>query len=210
MYDIIDFVAEQIEKSGYKGKLGAGVVLTGGGATLKNLDQLFRNQMEMEVRVALPLQYLTPESVEMVASPKYSTIAGILIDAVRKGHFSEVSERAEHYVPPVAAAAFAGSSSMTGSEYIAPAQSAFAGRESAWQGDTYEAATQAQQQYADAAAAAAAQQQAQTEQYDDQMEGEYAEEGFTTDDRRRRPGLFGKLKGMFGNMFEEVDDEEGF
>lgn len=215
MYDIIDFVAEQIEKSGYKGKLGAGIVITGGGSTLKNLDMLFRNQMEMEVRVASPLQHLTPESVEMVASPKYSTIAGILIDAVRKGHFSEVSERAEQFAQTVVATGVAASSSMAASEYVNPAATATAAaaavtRQVNSEDQTYEAATQTQQQYA--AAAAAAEQQAQAlaeaEQYEDQGENEYSEEGFTTDDRRRRPGLFGKLKGMFGNMFEEVDDEE--
>lgn len=214
MYDIIDFVAEQIEKSGYKGKLGAGIVLTGGGSTLKNLDMLFRNQMELDVRVATPLQHLTTESIEMVSGPKYSTIAGILIDAVRKGHFSEVSERAESFSQPVAASVAAVSSSMSASEYINPAAAAATttavGRQSALEDQTYEAATQTQQQYAAAAAAAEqqAQAQAEAEQYDDQGENEYSEEGFTMDDRRRRPGFFGKLKGMFGNMFEEVDDEE--
>lgn len=211
MYDIIDFVAEQIEKSGYKGKLGAGIVITGGGSTLKNLDMLFRNQMELDVRVATPLQHLTTESIEMVSGPKYSTIAGILIDAVRKGHFSEVSERAESFSQPVAASVAAVSSSMSASEYINPAAAAATattavGRQSALEDQTYEAATQTQQQYA--AAAAEQQAQAEAEQYDDQGENEYSEEGFTMDDRRRRPGFFGKLKGMFGNMFEEVDDEE--
>lgn len=213
MYDIIDFVAEQVEKSGYKGKLGAGIVITGGGATLKNLDLLFRNQMEMEVRVASPLQHLTPESIEMVSSPKYSTIAGILIDAVRKGHFSEVSERAEQFAQPATASGVV-TSSMSASEYVNPASAATAaavgagvGREVLSQDQTYEAATQTQQQYA-AAAEQQAQALAEAEQYDDQGENEYSEEGFTMDDRRRRPGFFGKLKGMFGNMFEEVDDEE--
>lgn len=197
MYDIIDFVAEQIEKAGYKGKLGGGVVLTGGGATLKNLDLLFKNQLQTNVRVATPNQHLTPESMELVGSPKYSTIAGILIDAVRGGKYSEVTIRpvVETPIAPVVAAA-----------PVAPAVGTVAGFESVAAQNPY-----GDQGYASPDPQAAAYtQQPVDETYlpDDEQPEEYSEEGFTTDDRRPRPGFFSKLKGMFGNMFEEVDDDQ--
>lgn len=194
MYDVIDFVAEQIDKCGYKGKLGAGIVLTGGGSTLKNLDQLFKAQMNMEVRVASPSQYLTPESIELVASPKYSTIAGILIDAVRKGKYSQTSYREPDQVAPAVVTPLAAATPVAAAVASIPDPAR----------QTYSQLEQEQEQYVEPTT-----EQSAEEQYDQYPEeNEYAEEGFTTDDRRRRPGFFGKLKGMFGNMFEEVDDDQ--
>lgn len=54
MQDIIDFAVEEIKKSGYQNKLSAGVVLTGGGAQLRDLDALFKSYTGMDVRVAGP------------------------------------------------------------------------------------------------------------------------------------------------------------
>ena len=42
MLDIIDFVMAEIKASGCQQKLGAGVVLTGGAAQMKDLDLLFK------------------------------------------------------------------------------------------------------------------------------------------------------------------------
>ena len=40
--DIAEFVQQEIKDSGYAGKLAYGIVLTGGSAKLKDLDELFR------------------------------------------------------------------------------------------------------------------------------------------------------------------------
>ena len=48
MQDIIDFAVEEIKKSGYQNKLSAGVVLTGGGAQLRDLDALFKSYTGMD------------------------------------------------------------------------------------------------------------------------------------------------------------------
>ena len=45
---------QEIKDSGYASKLSYGIVLTGGSAALKDLDELFRRVTQMEVRVALP------------------------------------------------------------------------------------------------------------------------------------------------------------
>lgn len=196
MYDIIDFVAEQIEKAGYKGKLGGGIVLTGGGATLKNLDLLFKSQMQVNVRVASPSQHLTAESMELVGNPKYSTIAGILIDAVRRGKYSEVTIRPKDPEPiaPVAPTVVA-----------AAAVGTVAGLEAA--AAQFDAAPA---QYAAPVGEAYHQQPAVEDTYypEQELTEEYGEEGFTTADRTRRPGVFGRIKNIFANMFEEVDDEQ--
>lgn len=85
MLDIIDCVNFEIRKSGYKNKLGAGIVLTGGCANLKNLDVLFKEHTGYEVRVAIPETHLTPSSVELVNNPAYSTAVGLLLKAAGAG-----------------------------------------------------------------------------------------------------------------------------
>lgn len=110
MYDIIDYVKVEIERCGYKGKLGAGIVLTGGGANLKNLDLLFKMHTGMDVRVAQPTTYVAADSAELVSAPKYSTLTGIILDAVRKGHYTEIDEQpaVQNPVPPTVGGTMAG------------------------------------------------------------------------------------------------------
>ena len=56
--DIAEFVQQEIKDSGYAGKLAYGIVLTGGSAKLKDLDELFRRVTGMDVRVAVPLSLI--------------------------------------------------------------------------------------------------------------------------------------------------------
>lgn len=195
MYDIIDFVAQQIEKCDFKGKLGAGIVLTGGGSTLKNLDILFKNQLGVEVRVATPSQHLTTESMELVGSPKYSTIAGILIEAVRK-------------LPPYRIPAV---------EAVRPTQEQEAADALERQRHAYEAGIAAERdeyQVPSSYAEPVAEQNVDEYPLDDQEYGDQqdypADDEFGTEDRRRRPGMFGRLKNVFKGMFEEVDADDNY
>ncbi len=98
MYDIIEYVKLEIEKCGYKNKLGAGIVLTGGGANLKNLDLLFKSNTDMDVRVGQPTVYVTPESADLVGSPKYATLTGIILDTLRQGKTTDIEARPEGYI----------------------------------------------------------------------------------------------------------------
>ena len=50
--EIFDYVLWEIRRSGYDGKLIAGMVLTGGGALLRNLDRLITEETGMPVVVA--------------------------------------------------------------------------------------------------------------------------------------------------------------
>lgn len=91
--DIAEFVAQEIKDSGYAGKLAYGIVLTGGSAKLKDLDELFRRVTGMDVRVAVPEASLTEESKERVADPAYATVVGILLKGAAMGASSVVVER---------------------------------------------------------------------------------------------------------------------
>ena len=79
MLDIVDCVLLEIKKAGYQNRLGAGIVLTGGGALTRNLDVLFREHTPYDVRVAVPDTHVSEASAELVNSPTYSTAVGLLL-----------------------------------------------------------------------------------------------------------------------------------
>lgn len=85
MLDIIDFVMEEIKKSGYGDRLGAGVVLTGGGALLRNVDTLFKSYTGIDARVAGPETVLDEQSVETAGTPDMATAVGLLVKAFAEG-----------------------------------------------------------------------------------------------------------------------------
>ena len=79
MKEIIDLVYHQIKVSGYEDKLMTGIVLTGGGAQLRNLTQLVSFITGMEARVGYPNEHLGKESKDNVTSPMYSTGTGLVM-----------------------------------------------------------------------------------------------------------------------------------
>ncbi len=79
MEEIIDAVIYEIENSGFIDKLSAGIVLTGGGAMLKNLNQLVKFKTGMDVRIGYPNECLAPDTPEEINQPMYSTSIGLLL-----------------------------------------------------------------------------------------------------------------------------------
>ncbi len=99
--DIAEFVMQEIKDSGYASKLSYGIVLTGGSAALKDLDELFRRVTQMEVRVALPDVGIDDASIDFVADPAFATAVGILIKGAEQGACAVV----EHASTPAQTAA---------------------------------------------------------------------------------------------------------
>jgi len=82
MEEIIDNVNFQIEITGLHEKIGAGIVFTGGGALLKNLDLLTKEQTGLDVRIGYPglsNKIILDESLDL---PMYSTAIGLLLQGV--------------------------------------------------------------------------------------------------------------------------------
>lgn len=92
--DIVEFVQQEIHDSGYADRLAYGIVLTGGSARLKDLDELFRRVTKMDVRVAVPEAGLTEESKARVADPSYSTVVGILLRGAEQGSCNTIERPA--------------------------------------------------------------------------------------------------------------------
>lgn len=83
--DIAEFVLQEIRDSGYAGKLAYGIVLTGGSAKLKDVDELFRRVTGMDVRIASAETGVAEESREKVVDPAYATAVGILLKGAEQG-----------------------------------------------------------------------------------------------------------------------------
>ena len=84
MEEIIDLVHRQIEKSGFYDKLGAGIVVTGGGALLRNIDDLIKYRTALDVRIGIPDRFLKGNIPEKADKPMYATSIGLLLSALQK------------------------------------------------------------------------------------------------------------------------------
>lgn len=89
MEEIIDAVSFEIEASGYYDRLGAGVVLTGGGAMLKNLTQLVQYKTGLDVKVGHPGENLSVELRDEVTSPIFSTSVGLILKGFEEDYWEK-------------------------------------------------------------------------------------------------------------------------
>jgi cell division protein FtsA len=76
--EIIEMVHYEIKASGFEKKLIAGIVLTGGGALLKNIRPLVEYMTGMDVRIGTPNEHLASADSE-VKSPMYATSVGLVL-----------------------------------------------------------------------------------------------------------------------------------
>jgi cell division protein FtsA len=84
MEEIIEHVYYEIKNSGYEKKLIAGIVLTGGGALLKDLIQLTEFITGMDTRIGYPNEHLANNVSDELASPIYATGIGLVIEGMRR------------------------------------------------------------------------------------------------------------------------------
>lgn len=84
MQEIIEQVYNEIKLSGLERKLGAGIVLTGGGALLKHLVQLTEFMTGMDTRIGYPNEHLANQKNDVITSPIYATGVGLVIERMNK------------------------------------------------------------------------------------------------------------------------------
>ncbi|MCU0428401.1 MAG: cell division protein FtsA [Cytophagaceae bacterium] len=92
MEEIIEMVYAEIVNSGYEGKLAGGIVITGGGAQLQNVKQLFELVTGMDARIGYPNEHLGKGKVEVVKSPMYATAVGLVLAG-----FTSIDDRENKY-----------------------------------------------------------------------------------------------------------------
>lgn len=84
MEEIIEHVYYEIRNSGFEKKLIAGIVLTGGGASLKHVAQLTEFMTGMDTRIGYPNEHLAADVAEELASPMYATGIGLVIEGIER------------------------------------------------------------------------------------------------------------------------------
>ena len=82
MEEVLDYVVWEIRRSGYERKLIGGIVLTGGGAMLRDVDKLCEFHTGMSTRIGVPIEHLAHGYQEKVASPIYATAIGLLLNGI--------------------------------------------------------------------------------------------------------------------------------
>lgn len=79
MEEILECVDYEIKNSGFKDKLTAGIVITGGGSQLKHIRQLTEYITGMETRIGLPNEHISGGIISKVSSPIFSTSIGLMM-----------------------------------------------------------------------------------------------------------------------------------
>lgn len=93
MREIFSMVKEELKSSGYKGVLPGGMVLTGGSSLMDGLVQLAAEDLDMPVRVGVPCH--VGGMADIVNSPVYATVLGILIYGFRNLAYVEAAPTAD-------------------------------------------------------------------------------------------------------------------
>ena len=85
MTEIAEYVWAEIREAGFAKKLAAGIVLTGGGAALDHIADLFQKITSQEVRVACAEMGVATESFEKVASTNLTMAVSLLLCGMKVG-----------------------------------------------------------------------------------------------------------------------------
>lgn len=72
--EIFSFVKERIDKVNKSGNLPVGVILTGGGANMKDIEEVVKKEISLPCRIACPTQFIGLEK-----DPSYSTVCGLVM-----------------------------------------------------------------------------------------------------------------------------------
>lgn len=80
--EIIDHVYWEIKRSGYERKLIGGIVITGGGALLRDIASLVSNHTNISTRIGSPIDHLAHGYTADVSSPIFSTAIGLIMKGI--------------------------------------------------------------------------------------------------------------------------------
>lgn len=83
--DIAELINKEIHDSGYTDRIPYGIVLTGGSAQLRAIDELLREVTGLDVRVAEPEDVISPQTRTRITSSADSTVVGLLLHGAKCG-----------------------------------------------------------------------------------------------------------------------------
>jgi cell division protein FtsA len=89
MAEIIELIYAEITNAGLYNKLAAGVVITGGGAQLQSLKQLFESMIGLDTRVGYPSEWLDAQAMDEAKEPMAATAIGLVLANFRQAYDQE-------------------------------------------------------------------------------------------------------------------------
>lgn len=92
MEEIIELIHTEIITSGFQGRLAGGIVITGGGAQLQYVKQLFEYITGLDTRIGYPNEHLGKGKSDEVKSPMHATGVGLVLAG-----FKALDYREEYY-----------------------------------------------------------------------------------------------------------------
>lgn len=78
-HEILDYVLYHLKQIGLEKRLYGGIILTGGGASLKHITQLTEYVTGLSARIGLPNEHLAGGHNEDMSDPMYSTCIGLIL-----------------------------------------------------------------------------------------------------------------------------------
>ncbi len=83
MEEIIELIHREIIYSDYENRLAGGIVLTGGGALLPHIADLFEYMTGLDARIGHPVEHLGRSKIDEIKSPAYATAVGLVLSGFR-------------------------------------------------------------------------------------------------------------------------------
>ena len=93
--EIFELVNYEIQKTKSSNNLIAGIVLTGGGANMKHIQQLAEFKTALEARIGYPNEHLAENTIKELSSPMYATAIGIVIETIARMEHDENLQAAQ-------------------------------------------------------------------------------------------------------------------
>ena len=90
--EIFELVNFEIQKAKSENQLIAGIVLTGGGAMMRHIQQLAEFMTGLDVRIGYPNEQIVL-TVNDLASPKYATCIGLVIEGFNRREVDSVKKQ---------------------------------------------------------------------------------------------------------------------
>ncbi len=79
MHEILEYVLFNLKQIGLEKRLHGGIILTGGGSSLKHITQLTEFVTGLSARIGLPNEHLAGGHSEDMGDPMYSTCIGLIL-----------------------------------------------------------------------------------------------------------------------------------
>jgi cell division protein FtsA len=77
--ELVSFVKTELDKEGIDRSMYAGgIILTGGTAMLKGIDRLVMSELDIRVRIGVPLKEKIVGLYDIVSTPEYATVIGLI------------------------------------------------------------------------------------------------------------------------------------